>query len=305
MPSEIDRVGAFRGKPVETGVGATKNGFPQFVGRIMATERYVEDAMELAVLGLEGGPQWVDWSGYEAYLTGYFCLFGSVDKENPSAGMKKLDFQFEGLNKALGWDGKSLAELGTADYSDKTLTFWVEDHEWNGVNSLRISGLDAADADPVRSIRALDPAKLKDLDAKFAAMMGGGKAAPAAKAASAPGKATPGKATPAKPSAPAAAKPSSAPASGAPTATPKLPTKPAAPKPKAPVEEAPFDAAEITDQATAWDAVYKNKGKADDNATAEAFITACSAVAPGMAEDAITPEQYVEIAKKAIAALNK
>ena len=40
----IDRPGTFRGKLTDWGVSETKNGYPQFVTKLIALEMYDEDA---------------------------------------------------------------------------------------------------------------------------------------------------------------------------------------------------------------------------------------------------------------------
>lgn len=306
---QIDRAGPFRGNIVESGVGTTKNGFPQFVARLQASERYVEAADELAALGIENGPQWVDWTGYEAEMTGYFCLFGAVNKENPAAGMKPLDFQIESLNRAIGWSG-SLSELGSGheEWAKHKVTFWVENNEYNGVTSLKIQGIDAGDADPHKSIRVMDTDALKNLDAQFAGLLKGTKKPPVA--ASKPATTTkPAVGKPAAGAPSAATKPASAPASTA--AKPASPSKAPAPKtgtkPPASATKPAAEGKTYEDgdagQQVAWDEVGEKKGKASDDDLADKFIEACSAVAPGKDANVITGAQWGEIVVKTLALL--
>lgn len=301
MPSEIDRIGVFRGKPVETGVGQTRNGFPQFVARLAATQKYVEDAEEMTAFGLtEAG--WVDWSSYEQEMVGYFVLIGG-------AGTPLLNF--EQVQKALGWDGGSFAALATGDYSAKEVLFRVEENEYNGVTSLKVSWIDEPNAPINPGLRALDAAGLTNLDAKFGSvLMASKKSAPAAapaKAAAKPptaGKPAPGKAVasaaPAKgpPAKPAATPPAAS--SPAKSASPsKGPPKTAAPA----AEAAPFD--EALDQNTAWAQVEAKRGKATDDQLAEAWLDASAAMAPGKDEDSMTAEEWGKIRDDAIARIAK
>lgn len=297
MPSAIDRVGCFRGRIKESGVGATKNGFPQFTLNVGATQRYVEDKAEMEALGLTE-PGWVDWSGYEQDLTGYLVL---ID------GKGQPIFHMEGIQRALGWDGASFATLGSTDWSAKEFTFWVEENDYNGQVSLRIAAVDSIDAPPHRTLRKMDANELKDLDAKFAGMLAGKKAAvkPASAPAKAPasGKPAPGKAPPGKPAPSPAAGAVPSTTASAPTSTPAPKTAPSkAPPAKAKAEAAPF-AAGMTKE-TAWNAVIEAKGEASDDAVAEAWVDAAGAVCPGNDdEDSFTPANWAAIAEAAKAKL--
>ena len=85
--SLITREGTYRGVASDSGVGLTTNGFPQFVAQISALEFYDFDEKV-----------WVDWSGQDEEILGYFCLFGSNGK--PTLTAKQIQ-------KALGWSGQS------------------------------------------------------------------------------------------------------------------------------------------------------------------------------------------------------
>lgn len=316
MASQIDRVGAYRGNIMESGVGATKREFPQFVGRFVASEKWVEGA-EMEAFGITE-PAWVDWSAYEQEMTGYLILL-SDDK---TTGETVELFHMDSLRKALGWDGTSFGVLGSTDWSKQKVTFWVEENEWNGKVDLKINAIDVADAPANRTIRKMDTDGLKNLDSKFAGVLK--KAAPAAKAVSAAkAPATPPKAgaTPPKPSGPHAAVPGKA-ASGAKAAvTPTTASAPSAPsgataapspsktppkgppkvsKPAAPAatEEAPFEAGMTMDEA--WAHVLANKGAATDDTMAEKWIDASTAVAPGKNEDTMTPAEWKAIGEKTL-----
>lgn len=301
MPSPIDRVGAFRGKIRESGVGASKGGFPQFVVNIVATQMWIDDPSQFAEFGLtEAG--WADWSAYDMDITG-FLLLAYNDKQTQAP---VLGFHVEGIQRATGWNGASFASLGTTPLTDKEITFWTEENEWNGVVRLQVAAIDAADASPSRSLRTLDGDGLKNLDSKFANLLVG--KAPPVTAAKAPAKAAPGKAPAAKPAAaptkaaaPTAATPPTAASPAKPASPSKAPPK-KAPAPAAPVAEAPFEGSLTMDQA--WEQVNKSCPKQSDDSKAEAWVTASDEVAPGGDEATITGEQWAQIATKAVAALN-
>lgn len=314
MRSAIDRQGCFRGKIVESGVGASKNGFPQFTVQLVALQRYVEDANEMKSFELTE-PTWVDWSSYDQDIVDSLTLFGN-DKDNP--GAMKPTFQIEALKKALGWDGSSFASLAALDVSEKLVTFWVEENEYQGVVRLRLSTLDDGEASPNRGLRILDAKGLMDLDSKFANMLGGTKTT--AKPASTPAKppaspAKPGVAAPpksstvAKPAAtPSPAKTTTAPAPVSPKVAPASPSK-APPaktppvKPAAVKEEAPFATTMTKDQA--WDSLMTGNKTKDDDKAAEAWLSAAdSVVSDGREEEQITGEEWAKIAATALAAVN-
>ena len=166
----IDRVGTFRGVPAEWTVSQTKKEYPQFVVRIVATEKWIESAEEMEAFGLtEAG--WIPWSEYEQDITAYLVLF------NNSGPI----FNYEQVQVALGWDGASFSGLTEMDHLKTTVLFRVEENTWNDKTSLQVAWIDKQDAPIERTLRALDPEKLKDMDSRFAGLMTAKKAAPASK----------------------------------------------------------------------------------------------------------------------------
>ena len=150
--SLIDRTGTFRGYVTDSCVTVTRNGFPQFEARLHAIELYDEE-----------NEQWIDWSEYdENELTAYLTLFGGNGNPTLSA---------EQLQKALGWDGASLASLDEADYSKTMMQFRVDENTYEGKTTLRVQWVDHADAEPGKTIRRLDANEIKGLDAKYAAAL--------------------------------------------------------------------------------------------------------------------------------------
>lgn len=301
----IDRIGAFRGKPKEWTLSKSKNGFPMFNIHVAATERYVDQPEEMAAFNLTE-PGWVPWADYNQETVGHLCLFNA----------EKALLNYEQVQKALGWDGASLAALASGDWSNTTILFQMEENEYNGETSIRMNWIDAADASPTRGLQALDADGLKDLDSKFKGMM------------KAPAKAAPAKAGPAKPVAPVppgkspvppgtAAKPAATPTSKmtapAPAPKPSTPAPAAGASPsKAPpqkavkAETAPFvatykDGMEGRD--AVWNAVSAKQGTASDDTMATLWFDACEKVAPGVLEDGITGAQWAKIAEEMTAKL--
>lgn len=299
MAGEIDRIGAWRGRFVESGVGTTKKEMPQFVGRLVADERFVEDKAEMEAFGLTE-PGWVDWSGYEQDITAYLGLL-TMDKET---GAVKEIFLMDQLRKALGWDGASFGTLGSTDWSKKKVMFWTGWNEWEGKTSMRVESVDAEDASPNRSIRTIDAGGLKDLDARFAGILKGGSktvaAAAPAKPATPPAAGKPPTGKPATPPPSTAAKGAGVTTASAPASTPPQKSAPSSTPPKGPPKT---PAADGLTMEKAWEYVVANKGEANDDAMAEKWIDACAAVAPGKDEATITPAEWKAVADKTLALL--
>lgn len=290
MGSDIDRVGTFKGIIEEQGIGASSSGFPQYVVRLKATEKWVDSAEEMEAFKLTE-PGWVNWSEYDQYATGYFILMFN-DKNNP--GAHKPSFHIEALQRAVGWAGDSFATLNDPKNVGKTVMVWAEENEYQGNVSIKLQAIDAADASPNRSLRSLDPAGIQNLDAKFAgALAGVKKQAKPVTAAKAPGKAPP---------TPPATKPASTPTASPASATTAPPSK--TPPTKAPPAKvaAPFAAGACTKDAS-WEAINKGKGGKSDDDVATAFLAAIDALADGIAEADITNEQWGAIRDHALAAL--
>lgn len=187
----IDRIGRFRGRPIEGVIKPTKNGYPQLTVRIDATEYFNEDTGE-----------WIDWSEYGQSITAFLVLFNAT----------KALLNYEQVMKAFDWDGQDMAALQSDDYGDRQVSFEVEENEYQGNVSLRVNWIDAYDAEPRGgSLKPMDTGDLKALNAQYRQHM---KAAP---------KATPAKATPAKAKAkpkPKAATPPAPPAAAPPPPVP-------------------------------------------------------------------------------------
>src|SRR4030042_5584525 len=147
--AQIDRTGTFRGSVVDFGLATTKNEYPQLILALRGEEYYDEDEK-----------QWVSWEGVEETdITAYLVLFGTD---------KTPIFHIRQLQKALGWDGLSFSSLVKIEWENLKLTFRVETHIYNGASSLKITNVDAYDAEPGRSISKLDDEEVKKLDAVYA-----------------------------------------------------------------------------------------------------------------------------------------
>lgn len=162
----IDLTGTFKGKPVDTGVSLTTNGFPQFVVSLLANEYWDETEQE-----------WFDYSEQEKReITAYLVLFDSEGKPTLSA---------EQIQKVFGWSGESFVELNNTDYTDVELQFRVGTHVYKGEDRISVDWIDTADAQPGRSVRKASEQEVKDLDKVYAhglrKLSGGKTVTPASK----------------------------------------------------------------------------------------------------------------------------
>lgn len=285
----IDRTGTFLGKIGASGIDTTKKGYPQWVAQLTATKRYVEDAEEMAHFQITE-PAYVDWAGDT--IMAFMVLFNSADQFNDDTSM----LNYGQLQAATKWDGASFDALGDASLLGKEILFRVSEKKdytkadgtvVNQSGKFEVSWIDAADASPTRTMKSLDAAGIKGLNAKLQIKKKVVAAAAPARPVAAP-----------KPTAPA---PVTTPA----VATPAEPAKPKGPpKKKAAVVAAPVvDAAapaktERTAQTTqldAWNYVIENKGSNSDDTIAEAWQAACQEVGENKNESDFTPTDWAKV----------
>jgi hypothetical protein len=291
---DIDREGTFRGVIQEGGVGETKNGYPQYVLRVLADEFYDTEA--------EGGPAWTPWAEYQQEITGFLCLY---TKDSKTGQWKEL-MNAGQLKKAIGWTGKSFEELNTLG-NGKRILFRVEEDDYNGQVKLKVQWIDAVDADPVRQLAKATPEKIKAMDAAFAGVLQAAPVAPAkAPATAVPGGVHPtsGPKPPAKrgpkpkPQVPATTPPADPTPSAAPapsTAAPAPAATPAAPSvtPPTAAPAAPTTPAPCTKE-EAWAAACMNTMRAADDAKiAEVWVQVVTSL--NTPEDQITPAQWGQV----------
>ena len=276
----VDREGIFRARIIDHAVSTSKNGFPQWVADLLFTEIYDPDT-----------DQWVECHEWEMIATGYFVLAG---------GNNEVTSNHQQVKEALNWPGRTVSSLNDMDLSELTVQVRVVRDNYQGKDTLKVSWLDKADANPIRQISKLDITALKELDAKYAAVFAK-SASPAT--TKAPVKAPikpPVNATPAetekpakatrrgrKPKLPAESTPP--PAEPAPTASKPVPPPPTATKPtpsRAWPDECTLD--------EAWTAVNENVANSkDEDAIAEMWLEEIDKL--GGDESAITPKQWATI----------
>lgn len=306
MSKQLDRAGTFLGVISESTLGQSANGYPQWVARLTADKKYVNDPEEMKHFGITE-PGYVDWLFGQAEgpsIVAFLVLF--TDK-----GPLK---NYEQLMTAAGWSGEDFQDLTT--FAGKRLLFRVENETYKDKESLKVNWIDAEDAPPERTLKSVAPDKVSELNAKFLAGMKKPAAPPkpvaaAAKAASpkpAAAPAAPATVTASKADAPTAAPSQPAPAAAtesvvtpvASAATTKAPKKTKTPPPPAaPVVEAPAGPslpAETTKDA-AWE--YLNEpaqiGSNDPSVVADAWIAACSEVGENVDEEKFTGAMWAKV----------
>lgn len=277
---KLDSVGVYRGKVLESSLGITKkSGLPQWVARLSALEKYVEEKSEIEHFEMDG-PGWVDWSDFGEDIMAFLVLFKSSEQFDEETSL----LNYEQLQIATGWDGTEFDSLNDDSFVDKTIQFRVEENEYDGKVSLQVNWVDEAEANPARELKKLDTDKLKDLNSKLKISK----------------KSKPSKPSSAKP----AAKPKAAPAKDEKKAPPKAKAK-EEPKTEEPeetqeeieetVDEGSNDRPTECSQVEAWEYVVENKGDNDDSAVEEAWIAACGEIGKDKDEDDFTDGDWAKV----------
>jgi outer membrane biosynthesis protein TonB len=291
MSSKIDSLGTYLGEIVESGLGTTKNGYPQWVARLKATKKWIESAADMKHFQITE-PAWVDWSSFGEEIVAYLVLFNNKDEFSKETAL----LNYEQLQLATGWDGTEFDSVAT--FAGKTIQFRVQDKKpytnpTTGKVSeggIEVGWIDNENANPERQLKVLDAAGIKGLSAKLKIAK---VVKPAAPAKPAPAVSTP---KPAPTPAPMPAAPVVAPAPA--PAAPKAPKKKAAPapvvvpdEPAAPVDEKPALPKEVS-QTQAWEYLVAHKGGNEDGAIEDAWIAATNEVGPDKDGDSFTNQEW-------------
>lgn len=285
--SKLDSIGTYIFEVLESGLTTTKNGFPQWVARLKAMQKYVETPEEMTHFKLEA-PGYVDWSSFDEETIAFMVLFKSKEEFSKDTAL----LNYEQLQLATGWDGTEFDSLIDGTMLGKSLLGRVEHNNYTNpetnktTEGLRVSWIDAATASPERQLKTLDAAEVKNLASKL-------KISKTVKPAAAPAKPVTTKPGVAKP---AATTPAPAPVAPAAPAAPATPAAPKPPSKKKPAATTPPPAAEPTSdekpklpaevsQTEAWEYVSKNKGGNSDTVIEEAWLAACEEVIASQGKD--------------------
>lgn len=269
MPTKIDQAGTYRGQIAEHGIGMTKKGYPQFVCRITAAEKWVESKEELEHFEL-GKPAWADWSDFDEEITGYLVLFNDTDEFSEDTAL----LNYHQLKTALGWDGDEFNSLAEGEHVGKKVLFRVEENEWDGKVRLQLNWLDDYEASPTNELRTVDADTVKDLTSKLKVQKSK-KNKPASAA---------------KPSAGKSKDKSESKGEGKSEKSSKTSDPPKRQKKK----EVESDNEEYT-QLKAWDFIQKRKGDRDDQDIVDAWMAACESVGGDKEEEDFTPDEWAAV----------
>lgn len=256
----IDQEGTFRGVITDHAVTLSTGGFPQLVLSLEGIELY-DGEMET----------WCDWTGVaENQLNAYLILIDSKNNET---------LNYKQVMETLEWDGKSFAGLEALDLSQVVIQFRVEMRTYEEKTRPQVTWIDKYDATPGKTLRKLDTAELKKLDAKFKNVLKG-------------------KATPAK--APASA-PKGKPA--VPKGTVKPPVVKGSRKTATQAQADTKAQAEVKGKMTkdeAWTTCVdlKDDKKVTDQGLADAWVAALGEVAPNKTDEQVTPEEWFQVYEK-------
>ena len=304
--SNVDTPGTYIAEITDGGLGETKNGYPQFVGRFKAVKKYVEELSELKHFHEQGvvearddegktfDPQWVDWSDFDESITGFLVLFNDADSFDEDSKL----LNYDQLQAATGWDGTEFESLNDGSFVGKQVLIRVTEDDYTGQTRLKVDWIDDPNANPDRELKKLDDSKVKSLQSKL--KMGGKKKAAKGKPAK-PSKGKGGGETrsaktddSATDSGESSGESSSeAPKKASPPSKKSKPAEQPEEKPKEQTSE--FSLPTEVDQGEAWEFVCNNKGDNYDSAIEEAWIAGCEEVGPDKDEYDFTKKDWAKV----------
>jgi hypothetical protein len=286
---KIDSIGVYLVDVVDGVVNTSTKGFPQLAITFNVAQKYVQTPEEMAHFGIEE-PAYVDYSSFQFQDSAFFTLFGK-DGEL---------LNYAQVQAAFGWDGVAFEDLPELTKGKRVLVR-IEENEYNGKVSLRANWIDAADASPNRTLKALDTTALKALSAKFLTKKPPVKPAkpqgPTAVKANPTTVPTPKPAKPTTATTPPTGNPVSAPAPAKPAtvAPAKAPTLPLQPPQVTQEADIPADLPKETTQGKAWEYVCEHKGSNTDDVIQDAWIAAGQEVADGRNDKDLTPTDWAKV----------
>ena len=184
---KVDRTGSYLATEIDRALSFTaKQDLPQLVIKMRLVHWYDPNK-----------DIWEDFSGYGMETVGYFVLVFNGKKG------QETSLSYDQLMKVYGWDGKDFQTL-TEMPAPEMFLVRVEDNDpdFADKNPYVVQWIDEKDADPRGGLKKLDTAGVKDLQAKFGALLNkAGKVAPPASAKKCPK--SPPKAPPKAPPTPA------------------------------------------------------------------------------------------------------
>ena len=153
MGELLNEIGDFRGRAISGAVSQTKNGYPQLVLELHATDVYDGESVEFY-------PDAVDGT-----ITAYLCLFG---------GKGDATLAVQQVIEVFGWDGASFGGLNelvkdlTSRPEGMPIGFTIKENTYEGNTNIQVSWIRPFDAAPGKTIRECTSDELKDLDKQYA-----------------------------------------------------------------------------------------------------------------------------------------
>lgn len=158
MNTTVDRIGVFRVKSTEHGLGQTpKAGYPQYNVQTIVTAHYDEE-----------NEVWVDYTEYGMEIGVRQCLFGKDKKTQEVIAT----LSYDNVCKVFNWDGADLQVLAEIEPGvEFQVTLKDNDPDYIDKYPYQVDWIDEFDADPKRSIPKCTPAEVTALNAKYAALL--------------------------------------------------------------------------------------------------------------------------------------
>ncbi len=143
----INTVGYYKGTITSNALVKSSGGLPEEDLVLLAEEVYDGETGE-----------WLPADSEAAEITGYFQLKGH--KKNELSASKQLV-------KITDWDGQDLLELLEMDLTGVPMQWRVEENEYNGNTSLKVTWIDPVGATPGRSVTPVSVDEVKAMAADF------------------------------------------------------------------------------------------------------------------------------------------
>lgn len=265
-------MGTYKGMVMESELGETRNGFAQFIVRVLLTEYYdVKDH------------EWLACDDNQWTVNGYFSLYGREGGREDGKIVETMNHQQ--VCSVFGWDGVGFDYLLNEDFQGKVVQVRIEESTMENAKApCQVCWLADENADPSSSLRKLDADKVKELEKKFAHLWKDKK--PVAKAAS-PKKSKPVDEEPTEVDAKEAKKKALLAKSKrllneASKGKANSPKKKASPPPKSKAKKEKSAAPDDYDKTGAWNDVCENKS---DECEEEMLVSSWEAAIAELAED--------------------
>jgi hypothetical protein len=168
MANKILDAGLFNFEVVGHSFAFSKNGYPQAILELRATERYLDKAEDLAQFGMDE-PGYADWTQYDQELTDYLVLFNDTERFIAEGPDSTANFNYPGVGAALGWDGSSFRTLGDGtSFIGRVVGARVAEEEYQGKTNMKIKWIGLPNLGPASGkLRKATPEEIAVADSKL------------------------------------------------------------------------------------------------------------------------------------------